>query len=127
MLGAKVVANCDLAIGESCDTSGLRGILPDPIDIINHSGNNLVSAAGAMATACIASVIANRLTGSREGNEHIRNRSALITGTLTAVAVNGFVESIDAFTADPLDMAYGVGTGMLAASMVNVRPPEIKE
>lgn len=90
LLGAKVVANCNLlnkTYNISCDTSGLRGILPDPIDIISHSGNNTMSAIAAFTTACLASAITGRLMSPGEGKEYARNYAAIVTGTLAAVAV----------------------------------------
>jgi hypothetical protein len=123
LMGAKVVANCNL-IATECDTSALRGVLPDSLDIVSHAGNVNVSILGAALAAGAASTIVGRLKHPSEATTW-RNRAALMTGTLVAAAANAGLESINIYAADPIDAIVGIGAGALAASMVRVEDPTV--
>lgn len=124
---AKNIASCSL-IWDSCDTSGLRGVLPDPIDIINHAGNVTSSTHVAILAGGIACATTKLFTGSIETEraEKMRNDAAFITGSMAALYLNAYLElgvPSNYATPDLMDVVYGVGSGMVAASMVKVNIP----
>lgn len=117
LLTTKVIANANLVV-PWIDTSGLRGVLPDPVDVINHSGNVTSSVIAALAIGFAARKVAEKSPLYADGLSAYKDRIAVAAGTLAAVGVSAVIESVGKFTADPYDFAYGVGAGIIAATML---------
>ena len=112
-----MIANANL-IAPQVDTAELRGVLPDAIDVINHSGNVTSSVLGALVVGLAARKASEVSPFFTDKLQAYKGRLAVAAGTLAAMGINAVIESVDSFTSDPYDFAYGVGAGFIAATFL---------
>lgn len=109
------------AINTGINGPSHRDILPEPFDWYDHLGNTIPSIAIGLGIALTAALISRRqewATASRT------RKIAFTTGATLTAAVNLYVETkfgAHGSTPDPIDLAYGVGAGVMAASLVDVQ------
>jgi len=106
----------------------LRNLLPEPFDWFNHAGNFSVSTNTALASTYISALALSKTT---EQSPSTVRRAAVAVGVTAVAVINSLAETRwglnitgSSATPDYVDLAYGVGAGAFATSLITVEHSE---
>ena len=115
-------------ISQTSSSEALRNVIPEPLDLIDHAGNLAPSMMVGAGVTYLSALIGSRFSNAPRS---VRRVATVLGGTAVVVAnllvetkygLNLYSTVNNHTTPDVLDIAYGVGAGVLASSLVDVVP-----
>ena len=128
--GAWGAASAASLVSQSGASDMVRNIIPEPFDLMDHAGNLAPSMVVGVGVTYLSALLGTKFSNTPKA---VR-RFAMAIGGTAVVAANLLVETkygLNIYSAvnnnttpDVLDIAYGVGAGVLASSLVSIVPVE---
>lgn len=128
--GAWGAASAASLVSQSGASGMARNIIPEPFDLMDHAGNLAPSMMVGAGVTYLSALLGTKFSNTPK----VIRRFAMAIGGTAVVAANLLVETkygLSVYSAvnsnttpDVLDVAYGVGAGVLASSLVGVVPVE---
>jgi hypothetical protein len=123
----RVLAMSCIGLVFAKDADGMRNILPEPFDVLDHAGNINGSAQfGYAGGLLVGKLVADRANKQEDCPSKLSTRTKMALGGLSVgLLLNGLVETRFGMklihwenTSDPIDFAYGVGTATAVGALI---------